>query len=444
MSFSKVSVLVPTRGRLERLGRFIESFKATVRDNSTAELVFRCDTDDLESVRYLSQYDWPILVGPRLQGYRSLPLFYNDMARVARGDLLACGNDDMLFQTPDWPANVLEVANRYPDGVFNLGVNTGLNDDKFPFSITSRKVHDALGLINDPRLLFSDIFLRDLMGHFDRNIRVTNVMFFHDWAGHGEADQTRRDANQHEFDMVFADTTGAWTEEYRELNERVVLESVNKIARNSDIRPSIALMNFESYRPPENADPAAPWPPAVAPLGWQGAPGAQATHYHRGEVFALLRELYKLPIARDTVLLSSLNNGLPSVLWGQLFDKVITIRQREDLEPQVDDGKYSVCSGPIGNTRFLYGLCEQAQRLDCLVLDDTRYANLISPYFLFRRAMRRPGVIVMFNTGETTPLHEGITRFAADLRSGRLDGTTHVLHDILLPGGVGVSYELVT
>lgn len=443
MTFRKVSVLVPTRNRLERLDRFIKSYQATVGDNETAELVFRCDSDDLESVRYLSAYDWHVLVGPRLRGYRSLPGFYNDMARLATGDVLACGNDDMLFQTQDWPARVLEVANRYPDGIFNLGVNTGLNDDKFPFSIVSRKFNDSLGFINDVRLLFSDVFIRDVMEKFSRNVRVTNVTFFHDWAGHGEADQTRRDANAHEFDMVFADREGNWTDTYRIRHESAVAEAVAKITSDSDIAPSIVLDNFAQYRPPEQADPSKPWPPTASPASWCSGRASSALHYRKDELIALLRVLLRLPIARNTAVLASLKSGLAAILWGQVFDQVVAIAEQAPGEPIVD-GKYSIYRGSVGNTRFLYGIIDRIGSPDCLILDDTRYANLISPYYLFRKAMRTLGVIVFFRTPDVPADEDGMARFLHDLRIGALDGTCHEITEIAVPGGASICYELLS
>jgi hypothetical protein len=443
MTFRKVSVLVPTRNRLERLGRFIDSYKATVRDKDSAELVFRCDSDDLESVRYLAKYDWNVLVGPRLLGYRSLPSFYNDMARIATGDVLACGNDDMLFQTKDWPARVLEAANRYPDGIFNLGVNTGLNDDKYPFSIVSRKFNDALGFINDVRLLFSDVFIRDVMEQFSRNVRITNVTFFHEWAGHGAADQTRRDANAHEFDMVFADKEGNWTETYRTRHESAVAEAVAKITVVSDMGPSIVLANLAQYRPPEPVDRSKVWPPSASAAAWCSGDDRSNLHYHKDELIRLLRVIFRLPVARGTVVLAPLKSGPSAILWGQVFSKVVAIAQQKQRDAPILDGKYSVYSGSVGDSRFLYDVINGVDAPDCLILDDTQYWSLISPYYLFRRAMRRPGVVIFFRTPGISAEEDGMARFVHDLRTGTVDGICHELTDISTPGAPGICYELV-
>src|ERR1700676_1477647 len=106
------------------------------------------------------------------------------MAAQFHGDVLMCGNDDMEFRTPDWPELILAEANKYPDGLFNIGVRVGLNDDKFPFSIVSRRLAQAMGWLNDPRLLYSDVFLLDVARAFRRAVRLNSVFVFHDWAGH--------------------------------------------------------------------------------------------------------------------------------------------------------------------------------------------------------------------------------------------------------------------
>lgn len=189
--FTKVSVLVPTRKRLDRLRTMIDSFKRT--NDGHAELVFRVDDDDPDTIDALAEH--PTVIGPRLSGYRSMPTFFNEMLRVATGDVLMCGNDDMIFKTPGWPSLVLAAANAYPDGLFDLGVTT-YNEDHYPFSIVSRAAADRLGFLWDPRVYWGDIFLRDVMGAFGRCIKLPSVEIEHDWVGHSpdavfiEADQT--------------------------------------------------------------------------------------------------------------------------------------------------------------------------------------------------------------------------------------------------------------
>jgi len=178
MTFEKISVLVPTRGRVPHLRTLLQSF-----DSSCAELVFRVDDDDLETQSFLAQYPWTVMIGPRCHGYASIPVFFNEAVQAALGDVVMLGNDDMRFVTPHWAESLLHEANQYRDGIFNLGVST-LNETHFPFSVVSKRVTNALGFVCDPRLFWVDIFLRDIMAHFGRCVMVPSVRVEHDWAGY--------------------------------------------------------------------------------------------------------------------------------------------------------------------------------------------------------------------------------------------------------------------
>jgi Glycosyl transferase family 2 len=229
--YRRVSLLVPTRNRPEYLKKFIASYFATTSGGDDSEIVFRIDFDDPKTLQILAEYDFPVIIGPRRGGYRSLPSFYNEMARLASGDILMCCNDDVIIETPGWPQLIIEAANKYPDGIFNIGVSTVRLEANFVFSCVSRKFVERLGFINDERLVYSDIFLMDVAKHFGRLSKLWSVTFRHNWAGENPADMddTRADARLVEFEMVLADATGTWRDEYRSLHDSVVAEAVARI-----------------------------------------------------------------------------------------------------------------------------------------------------------------------------------------------------------------------
>jgi len=218
MSFCRISVLVPTRQRIPQLERLLESFAATVPDDD-AELIFRVDRDDLDSQACLRRHSWTVVVGPRYEGYRSLPRFCEEMRDAATGDVFMVGNDDMVFRTTHWPARLLSVANEYPDGRFNLSVST-YNEHVVPWSTVSRQAVDQLGHIHDARLYWGDVYLRDVFAAFGRVIAVPDVQIDHVWMGH-TPDQTFLEANQGE--------ARNWDEAYWALHRRCVSEAVAKL-----------------------------------------------------------------------------------------------------------------------------------------------------------------------------------------------------------------------
>lgn len=186
---------MPTRGRLERLHNMLQSYdQTTMGCGSKSEVIFRIDDDDRATMDYLILHNRRMLVGPRLNGYASMPVFYNELAAAATGDLYMCANDDFVFRTPHWAEMLIRKAEEFPDGIFNLGVTT-LNADHYPFGIVSRLACDAMGFYWDPRIFWGDIFLRDVMAAFGRCVMVPEVHIDHDWAGN-RPDQTFNETRQ--------------------------------------------------------------------------------------------------------------------------------------------------------------------------------------------------------------------------------------------------------
>jgi hypothetical protein len=220
--FRSISLLLPLRFNLPRRERLWHSLRTTLATAHPIEIVLRIDDDDTESEDWLRTALDPkpslILRGPRLRGYRSLPKFFNQMAAASTGDLLICGNDDMTFHTPNWPAEFLAVANHYPDGIFNLGALT-FPAGAFPFSCVSREVVRRLGFLNDERLLFSDIFLRDTLARFDRAIFLPHLHIKHVGATNPDIDEIKR-------------KMAVNAAEYWALHTRCVNEAVKKLSKN--------------------------------------------------------------------------------------------------------------------------------------------------------------------------------------------------------------------
>jgi len=180
---TRISVLVPTRGRVGRLRTLLESYdRTTIGVEDASELIFRVDDDDSETQDFLLRTRHRTLIGPRMEGYRSMPQFFNEMYLASSGDMLMCGNDDIIFQTTSWAPLLLAAANEYPDKIFNLAVST-LNEGHHPFCIVSREMVRRMGFYWDPRIFWGDIFLRDVAAWFGRLVPVPHVRIDHDWAG---------------------------------------------------------------------------------------------------------------------------------------------------------------------------------------------------------------------------------------------------------------------
>ena len=280
-----------------------------------------------------------------------------------------------------------------------------------------------MGLINEPRLLFSDIFLLDVAQAFGRSIRLMTVEIGHDWAGHGD-DQTRREANQHEFSMVFADKAGNWRPSYRELHDGVVAETVSRIRANLRREGS----------PMGKASPAGGQWNKLTPEGF------------REEL------IEKAGIARSVALLLSRSGSSIGKDLGCLFERLVEVRPPAERNLVLEGKGHTLAYGDSADTKFMHRLLRRYQAVRAVILDEDRYSRLISPYFLARHAMQRPGVIVLVgrraelrgaDDRQVTNGFDATTKFVNGLISGEIDGIEHEIYTLTRDNGERIYYEIV-
>jgi hypothetical protein len=113
------SILMPTRGRPDRLEKAIDSLYNSVSDLDQIEIILKLDNDDLQSFTGLKNLKHSkIIVGPRKNGYDSLGDFYQEMADLAVGKWVWIFNDDVTIEfsktEKSWEQQLLEFSS---DGI---------------------------------------------------------------------------------------------------------------------------------------------------------------------------------------------------------------------------------------------------------------------------------------------------------------------------------------
>lgn len=96
------SVLIPSRGRPERLRKTIQSISDT-SSKANVQILVRFDDDDDASLKIVDQLlrdGIGVVVGPRKFGYPSLGEFYLELAQAARGAWIWIMNDDAYVTGP--------------------------------------------------------------------------------------------------------------------------------------------------------------------------------------------------------------------------------------------------------------------------------------------------------------------------------------------------------
>lgn len=182
MSQMLVTVLVPTRNRLELLERSLLSLieKADLRLGQQFEIIVRHDDDDQATRRWLENHPdlWTLFIhGPRGNGYADLHNMYNEMCMLARGQFLFLWNDDALMITPGWD---LEIS-RHNDGkpcYLRSAINDGRGRDNHLFPIVHRSWYDACGHFSESP--HNDTYVYKAFSAYPQLFRDTDIVVRHD------------------------------------------------------------------------------------------------------------------------------------------------------------------------------------------------------------------------------------------------------------------------
>lgn len=143
---SKISVILPARGRPEKLAETIDSLfeKSAVGEftgninRQDIEVLIRVDDDEHEKYGVITSGNCLVrkFWGER-HGYEGLHIYYNQLAVQATGDWIMLWNDDALMETEGWDAKIHE----HGGGLKVLNLTGKLN----LFPVISRELYEILG-----------------------------------------------------------------------------------------------------------------------------------------------------------------------------------------------------------------------------------------------------------------------------------------------------------
>lgn len=148
MPDQNISVLIPSRGRLEQLKNSVDALLLTAEKPEQINILVRCDDDD-HSTAYACLSDHSrmrsmIFWGER-HGYRNLHRYYNELADKAHGDWLMLWNDDCIMEESGWDEKIRQAGGGYK--VINLtgGTPIGQPGDMNLFPVVHRSMYEAVG-----------------------------------------------------------------------------------------------------------------------------------------------------------------------------------------------------------------------------------------------------------------------------------------------------------
>lgn len=208
----KISLLLPTKNRVERLKSFLNSILETANHIQDIEVILYIDQGDSVSEQFTfgsEKLKVIKIIGP----HTSMGHANSTCLAKASGDLIMLVNDDILIRTPGWDDIVISQAKRYSDEIFLLFPNDLFKTNKLSaFPIISKKLCSLIqapfpdcfqGSFIDSHLF--DIFNRLKRKGIDRIAFLSDVVFehMHYRLKKSEVDKTYLERNRFGDDATF-------------------------------------------------------------------------------------------------------------------------------------------------------------------------------------------------------------------------------------------------
>lgn len=191
----KISLLCPSRERLNKFITFTSSVFSTVEDINNIEIVLGVDDDDpkIDSYKRIAKnlnFVTLIIFKSKLFREEGLSGLWNIMAEKSTGDIIAMVGDDMIFKTVNWDVKIIETFKQQKDNIYLIHCNDGMRGpgNKYaavdPLAVNSfihRDYVDAVGryVQTEEPNIFQDTYLDTLFKTLDRKIYYHDIMIKH-------------------------------------------------------------------------------------------------------------------------------------------------------------------------------------------------------------------------------------------------------------------------
>lgn len=191
----KISLLCPSRERLNKFITFTSSVFSTVNDINNIEIVLGVDDDDpkIDSYKRIAKnlnFVTLIIFKSKLFKEEGLSGLWNIMAKKSSGDIIAMVGDDMIFKTVEWDVKIIETFKQQKDNIYLVHCNDGMRGpgNKYaavePLAVNSfihRDYIDAVGryVQTEEPNIFQDTYLDTLFKTLGRKIYYHDIIIKH-------------------------------------------------------------------------------------------------------------------------------------------------------------------------------------------------------------------------------------------------------------------------
>lgn len=137
----KVAAIIPTRKRLPRLLKTLDSIMSTATDKDCIEAVLRVDEDDFETLTGFPSQNYPwvkIVKGPRYTGYTSMGKFVTEACAATDATWCLLIDDDSWLIGKGWDEKLRNIPTTgflAQAMIYNLGHSTYFYPESSPVGL---------------------------------------------------------------------------------------------------------------------------------------------------------------------------------------------------------------------------------------------------------------------------------------------------------------------
>lgn len=221
-SVGTIAILVPTRGRPQRLVGMMQSAIAMALNPELIEFVVYFDHDDIEIPSEIYNYKTRVIKGPKLW----LSSMYNACAAISSAQYLMYGSDDIMFATKSWDYQVRNAIDAFPNQ-FGLVFPNDLSSYKGTLAthgFVHKKWIDTFGYFLPPYFpdVYGDTWLTAIAQEIGRLSYLEEVVVEHNQYRQGKANFDATYASR-VFNVKIAQANRTFLKLQREFRVHVVL-----------------------------------------------------------------------------------------------------------------------------------------------------------------------------------------------------------------------------
>ena len=148
--------------------------------------------------------------------------------------------------------------------------------------------------------------------------------------------------------------------------------------------------------------------------------------------------------------------GSTHFLWRMIFDKVITIENKNNrirefgLNIQkyygkwiLDDGKSYFIHGNSNDPKTIRNLYELTNEVDIIFIDALHsYESVLTDWLVYSPRVKKDGIVAFHDCEKRFPNRKGVAEFIDDLESGNIDGKKYEMNKIVHSTEQGICWYI--